>query len=325
MTTDPGSDIIHLHKIWQYRISDACCRKGKDKKMKKMITAAAVIAAMGAMGVTASADAYVTISNDKGELVMAQEPVGLTDEDGDGTITINDVLITAHNKSFDGGADAGYASSEGDYGLMLTKLWGVENGGSYGYYVNNASAMSLTDPVNDEDSINAFVYTDTTGWSDTYCWFEGDVQQKDVDVVIEIGTDVTFTLNAASFDENWNPVTLPVEGAEITLNGEKTGAFTDGNGKAVVTVPDIPGKCVVSAVSDKQTLVPPAFVVSVEAALPEDTVTDDDVLTISSGEVDAAADVTAKTSPDTGIADTAAAAGIAVIAAGAFVIAKNRK
>ena len=40
--------------------------------------------------------------------------------------------------------------------------------------------------------------------------------------------------------------------------------------------------------------------------------------------VDAATD-SSKGSPDTGVADVAAVAGIAVLAAGAFIIAKNRK
>lgn len=41
----------------------------------------------------------------------------------------------------------GYATDTGDYGLYITKLWGTENGGSYGYCLNNAACMSLTDPV----------------------------------------------------------------------------------------------------------------------------------------------------------------------------------
>lgn len=48
------------------------------------------------------------------------------------------------------------------------KLWGTENGGSYGYYVNNVSTWSLTDPVDEGDYVNAFVYTDLTTWFDTY-------------------------------------------------------------------------------------------------------------------------------------------------------------
>ncbi|MBP5657968.1 MAG: hypothetical protein J6X52_05545, partial [Clostridia bacterium] len=78
---------------------------------------------------------YVTIAN--GELVLAREAVTLTDADNDGALTINDALYLAHEAKFEGGAAAGYASSTGDYGLSLTKLWGVENGGSYGYFVND--------------------------------------------------------------------------------------------------------------------------------------------------------------------------------------------
>ena len=44
----------------------------------------------------------------------------------------------------------------------------------------------------------------------------------------------------------------------------------------------------------------------------------------ATGNVDAATD-SSKGSPDTGIADVAAVAGLAVVAAGAFVVAKKRK
>ena len=107
-----------------------------------------------------------------GKLVLVLEKIDLSDADGDGTITINDALYLAHEAEFEGGAAAGYASEQSDYGLSLTKLWGCENGGSYGYYVNDASAMSLADPVKDGDRINAFVYTDLKTWSDKYCYFD---------------------------------------------------------------------------------------------------------------------------------------------------------
>ena len=71
-----------------------------------------------------------------GGLELANSEVTVTDIDGDGALTINDALCAAHESYFKGGAAAGYASEMSDYGLMLTKLWGIENGGSYGYYVH---------------------------------------------------------------------------------------------------------------------------------------------------------------------------------------------
>ena len=125
----------------------------------------------------------------------------------------------------------------------------MENGGSYGYYVNNEAAMGLADPLEDGDFVNAFVYTDTAAFSDTYAFF---------DEFDALAGEVTLTLYAAGYDANWAPVTNPVAGAVITVNGEKTEAVTDENGKATLTVQ---AGDVVSAVSDSQTLVPPCCVI----------------------------------------------------------------
>ncbi|MBR3290154.1 MAG: hypothetical protein IKI63_05210 [Clostridia bacterium] len=204
-----------------------------------------------------SATVLVTIADENGALALASEPVIVNDTDADGVLTIHDALYCAHEAYYEGGAAAGYASVQSEYGLSLTKLWGAENGGSYGYYVNDASAMSLSDPIADGDRVNAFVYTDLTAWSDTYCYF--DVTELSG----EVG-DVTLTLSAASFDENWAPIVVPVVGATLTINGEKTDAVTDENGCATITLPGT-GAVVISAVSDTQTLVPPVCVTRMEA------------------------------------------------------------
>lgn len=279
------------------------------KSMKKLITAAAMLAAMGALTFSAYADTtvYVTIADDEGRLSVADRAVNVSDADGDGALTINDTLIAAHEMFYSQGAAGGYEAVEGDYGLSVSKLWGVENGGSYGYYLNNASAWSLTDPVNDGDHLNAFIYTDLTAWSDTYCYFDK------FDATTDSG-DITLTLSAASFDADWNPITVPVEGADITVNGEKVGAKTDADGKVSLKFTGS-GDYLISAVSETQTLVPPVCKVNVSlasASVEADTVT-----------TAAAADT--KGNPDTGVADVAVIAGIAILASGAVVLSGKRK
>lgn len=278
--------------------------------MKKLISAAAVIAAMGVLAVSAYADAsvHVTISDSNGKLVVTDEAVDVSDADGDGAVTINDALITAHDKFYDGGADAGYKAAVGDYGLSIVKLWGAENGSSYGYYVNNASAWSLADPVNDGDHLNAFVYTDLTSWSDKYTYFDKN------DYICNDG-EVTLTLSAASFDADWNPVTIPVAGADIIVNGEKVGAVTDDNGKVTLKFTGN-GDFVVSASSDSMLIVPPVAKIQVQIQT--------DSAPASSVDV-AATQSDTKGSPDTGIADVAAIAGIAVVAIGGILVSKKRK
>ena len=204
---------------------------------------------------TPSVQVRVTIAN--GTIVLAQQEVGVTDVDGDGVLTINDALYLAHEAAFEGGAAAGYASETSDYGLSLSKLWGVENGGSYGYYVNNVSALSLADPIANGDKITAFVYTDLTAWSDMYSYFTVDT------LTVKEGEPVELTLEGVGFDENWAPVTRPVADAVILIDGEATDSKTDAEGHAVSQL--TAGSHVISAKSDTAVLVPPCCVATVEA------------------------------------------------------------
>jgi len=192
---------------------------------------------------------FVSISDDTGALVLALEPVSVTDADGDGALTINDALILAHAAFHENGAE-GYASAATEFGQSMTRLWGVENGGSYGYYVNNASAWSLLDPVAENDHIKVFVYTDLEAWSDTYAYFGSDIAL--------VAPDQAFgmVLYAAGYDEAWNPVAIPVANAEIYVNGEATGVLTDAEGLSYFTISE-PGLYTFTAVSEEINLVTP--------------------------------------------------------------------
>lgn len=241
--------------------------------MKKMISmAAAAVFCIGMTGITAfaeesatdAASVYVTISDNEGKLVLTQEAIDVTDTDGDGALTISDALYAAHEAKFEGGAAAGFANETTDWGLSLTKLWGVENGGSYGYYVNNVSAMGLADPITEGDYVNAFIYTDLTAWSDKYTFFDVNTLTASED------EEVSLTLSAAGYDADYNPVTVPVEDATITLNGTATEYKTDAEGKVTFKMEES-GNVVISAVSDIQTLVPPVCMASVSSAETVDT------------------------------------------------------
>ena len=229
----------------------------KLQRIFALVLALAVVIMAQCMQVFAEGEGvqvYVTIA--KGEVALAQEAVTVTDADSDGVLSISDALYAAHEARYDGGAAAGYGCAMTDYGLSMTKLWGVDNGGSYGYYVNNASPMSLADPVSEGDYITAYAFTDLTAWSDTYSYFDVNTAE------VEAGQTVTLTLSAAGYDESWNPVNLPVEGASIIVNGADTGVVTDTEGKATVTI-TAEGRSVISAASSTQTLVPPVCIVTV--------------------------------------------------------------
>lgn len=212
-----------------------------------------------------SAEVYVTIADNTGALALAAQPVTVTDTDKDGALTIHDALTIAHDTHYSGGT-AGYSTSRTEFGLGITKLWGVEQGSSYGYCVNHQSALSLEDPVQTGDVLSAYAFTDLNTFSDTYCFFDAD------SLSVNAGDAITLTLTANGYDENWNPVQNPVEAAEITVNGEKSGYLTDAQGNVTLTLPE-DGAFVLSAVSDAQVLVPPVCSVQVgsDAAPSEDS------------------------------------------------------
>ena len=193
---------------------------------------------------------YVTISI-AGEIVAPSVPVLVSDLDGDGGFNVDEVLKCAHDQLYPGGAEAGYASSVGDWGLGMDMLWG-DTSYAFGYYVDNTMAWGLSDPVQPGGSVYAYVYTDKEYYSDIYSYFDK------TDAVAEDGT-LTLTLYAGSFDENWNVVFAPCAGAIITCNGVATEYVTDENGQVTVTF-DEAGSYLLSAVgADEYTILVPAI------------------------------------------------------------------
>ena len=229
-----------------------------------------LVAPVFAAFVFKKADVYVTIADQNGNTPVAARKIAVTDIDMDNALTINDALYCAHEEYYDGGARAGYATKKTEYGLSLDKLWGSANGGSYGYYVNNASAWSLTDPVNEGDYLAAFCYTDLKGWSDHYSYFDK------FNTTADTGEEFTVTYNEAAYDKDWNPITLPVEGATIAVDGQATEIKTDAEGKARLSI-DKPGTHIVSATVEGKTLVAPVLVAKIRSNVKGDADMDGEV------------------------------------------------
>ncbi len=238
-------------------------------KQATIITTVLLAAAWGAGSMAASAaevpTVTVTIADAEGNLALAQGEIAVTDTDGDGVLSINDALYLAHAAYYAEGA-AGYGAEQTDYGLSMTKLWGCENGSGYGYFINHGSPNSLLDAVTDGDAIAAFVYTDTATFSDTYCFF--DVQAAD----INSGETVTLTLSAASYDANWNPITVPVADAQILIDGSVSTYKTNADGSVTIQLND-GGEHIISAKSDTMLLVPPCCKVTVAGESAVETTT----------------------------------------------------
>lgn len=240
------------------------------KKILAMLLAAAMVLSLGIC--TAFADeepaaepsegpvtVFVTIAvegsfavNDDG-FIMACVPVVVEDANGNGFADIDDTLAAFHAEY----CPDGYASEMGDWGLAITKLWNDESG-SFGYYVDNASAWSLEDPVFDASSVYAFVYADQTAWSDAYTYFDVSYEE---DVL-------SLTLFCLGYDEAWNVVSAPLAGAQICVYNEDgelveiEGAVTDENGAVSFTVEE---DGLFTAVVEDMVIVPPCVFASVVA------------------------------------------------------------
>ena len=195
----------------------------------------------------------VAISDDTGALVFCDPALEVSDVNGDGSLTIYDALYAAHELGFSGGAAAGLDAADSGYGLSLTKLWGVDNGGSYGYYLNDKTAMSLDDAVAEGDYLRAYAYTDLVNWSDTYACFDR--------ASIEVAAGEAIHLTLTSVD--WSANSAPIAGAEILVNGEASGVLTDAEGTAEIVL-EQSGSYVISARSSALTMVAPVCFASVK-------------------------------------------------------------
>lgn len=206
-------------------------------------------------------DVFVTVAcdgdivTDKNGKYVAQTKVTVSDRDKNGSITVDEALYATHDTLYNGGADAGYSTFVGDYGLSLAILWGKGTPGvtaSASYYLNNASCWSLNDVVNDGDYLTAFNYYDTMFWSDSYSYFDENT------VSVNKGSSVILTLNAYGYDENWNTISSPFSGAKVKLLGVTDELFTtDANGKAEIPTSNLqPGTYYAVAYSETKNIVP---------------------------------------------------------------------
>ena len=190
--------------------------------------------------------AYVNIYDGK-KVVLSMYKVEKSDEDGDGDWTINDALLAAHKVK----CKDGYASAASEWGTSIIKLWNDESG-AFGYYLNNKMVMTDVKEKLSEtahDVIYAYVYSDTQTWSDAYTFFDESIFEG------EQNGKKTLTLYYVSFDENYNAVNKPLEGATIYFDAKKTEFKTDADGKVEIVLPTY--STVISAEKDGMTIVPP--------------------------------------------------------------------
>ena len=237
------------------------------KKIRIVLMTFVMLLLMSGVAMADDNEVYVSVADQNGEAVLVQKPVTVTDVDNDGTLTVGDALVCAHEAYYEGGAEKGIKTSIGNYGLQLDLLWGYDNGSGYGYLVNNVFSMGLGDPVKNGDYVYAYIYTDIVTYSDTYCFFDKNT------VSAKAGDEISLVLSAAGYAADYSQLNSPVEGAHILVDGVDVLTVTDAEGKATIKI-DKAGEHVISAVKYNTVLVPPLCVATIESkAEPTDTPT----------------------------------------------------
>ena len=174
------------------------------------------------------------VVKDKNGRYVAQAPVSVRDINFDGRLDVNEALYAAHETYYSGGAENGYSTFSGVYGLSLAILWGkgTENlTASAGYWLNNGSCWSLNDEVKTNDSLTAFNYYDTITWRDAYSYFTRN------SATVNAGSSVSLNLKYASRYD----VFSPCPGAKVkftSVNGAYEQIFaSNSDGNVVIAVP----------------------------------------------------------------------------------------
>ena len=233
---------------------------------------AAVAAYMSLNGVallaeetTPAADAkvYVTISN-VGRLALVDGEVTVTDINADGVLTYDEALQAAHTAYCAGG----YEATESSYGLFVTKLWGVANGGSYLFFKNGVALEEAVNSANSSvsagDRLYAAVLKDAATYSDIQALFDKDR------LTATAGEAFTLTLTGMPYGGGKTAVSgvqLGVwkDGAFTAIDG----AVTDENGQASITLSKN-GDYIITAEGSMGTspIMPPVCRVTVEGGAP---------------------------------------------------------
>lgn len=183
---------------------------------------------------------YGDFAEDKDGEQMVLREISLT---GKETYTLDDAFSLAHSLYYPDGEE-GYASSVGEWGFGVDKLWG-DTSYNFGYSVNSVSAYGAGDQIENGDYIDAFIYKNMYPLTEGYAYFDKYTDKKFIDETEEL----TLTY-LSGYDESYNPVYSPCDGATITFDGEETEFITDENGKATISF-EKAGKTVVSAKKTK--------------------------------------------------------------------------
>lgn len=213
----------------------------------------------------ASVSVFLTCSDAENALFLAREAVEVFDLDADGVFTADEALVCAHEALFEGGAD-GYDSDEAGIGLF----WGKENEAGFALYRNHLPAGGIGVAVENFDLLEVFPVREDS----LYCRFDEDAADVKEGETLTL-TLLAFPAAAEEPEEDGENILredsgagIPVEGAALFVNGKETSFVTDEEGRVKLRF-DGTGYCVVTAVSEAFTLIPPVCAVVVVGDRPD--------------------------------------------------------
>ncbi len=154
---------------------------------------------------------------------------------------INDVFLAMHDQLSENGQIA-YATSDGQWGLFIEKLWD-DTSGKFGYYLNSVPQM-LTTPVENGDCIETFIYKSFYPDTESYAKFDT------LNISAFSGNEFELTLKCVTGYSNGSEIFSPCSDATITIDGIETEFVTDENGKSVISIEEN-GTHIISAVKTK--------------------------------------------------------------------------
>lgn len=171
-------------------------------------------------------DVTMTVSN-KGTLALLNGSVTVTDSNGDGILTYHEALEAAHAAY----CPDGYTAAESEWGISVSKIWGVETYNSL--YFRNGKALANhvgnteTSTVTEGDSLLVSVNKDDTYYSDRYSSF--NLTEKTVVAGVSFKLTLKAELTSGSTIVPNATIGIWKDGVFTPIEGMATGE--DGNVK----------------------------------------------------------------------------------------------
>ena len=163
--------------------------------------------------------------------VLERAEVSAGDENGDGSLTVEDVLIAAHEAYYPGGAKEGYICACKD-APELSEIWGIR--GHYISFVQDAAGTHKSGELANGDRVFVQMqYGDPASYRFRHGSLDG----------VRTGEHVNLKLLHRRAD---NGTDEPVSDAVIVVDGQRTAIRTDENGYAAVSFRE-PGTHTLSA------------------------------------------------------------------------------